>query len=250
MRLYENQNQSQERNIVYPRQWNPPQKNHTLEWLYQKISNKDVHILGSGASLYGIDWSKFDDKETFVINNTIRYYPNPTAHLFIDSPAYLDGPLPDGVPVITSILNAVREPYYGVHLTSQYNPDFSAGYYSPFSTAHLAISVAMAHGAKRVLLWGVEQMFFTDEEAEEFSEYTKTNPYYIKHDIAEVRKRISERGQNMGHFYSEEITHRKDKLESPYKNAGNKMDVFKNDNIYNMSPVHNTPFKFLHWSQI
>jgi hypothetical protein len=250
MRLNRNLSQSQslqKKVVMYQRQWSQnPRSMPDMSWLVDKITNQDVHILGGGASLHGIDWSWFDDKVTLCINNTIKYYPRPTAHVFLDMPVLMQGGQTPGVPIITKYGNAVREPCFNVPVTNSFDPSGMKGFYSPFSTAHVCLSIAVAYKAKRIIVWGMEQKHYTEQDAIEHHQHIQGSGQYKDKDFLSHFKSV----KNFGHFYSKDMPHQRDHIDRSYVNAGLKMNVFKEFNIYTTAKVHNTPFTTIPWSEL
>ena len=235
--------QQPQKKAMHHRSWTTPQQRSDMQWLTDLLINQDVHIIGSGASLWGINWDLFKNQKTLVVNNTIKYYPNPTAHVFLDMPVLKQGGHTPGVPIITKRGNVVPQPAHHIIVSNQFDKTGEKGYYSPFSTAHTCISLALVHGAKRIFLWGLEQMHYDEITALKFHKYVQTSPYYIRKDFIDQWRKIKSKGGYMGHFYSEDIPHQRDKIAKSYINAGDRMAPFKGYPVYQTTPIHNTPFE-------
>jgi len=249
--------QSQERPIprYFQTTWSRETPHNTdLSWFKESFEGQDVHILAGGVSLYGIDWNRFKDRKTICVNNTIKWYPNPSVHLFLDMPVLSEGGRSVGVPIITRVGNNVSNKegeVYHIRCANRITLEPErTGFFSHYSTVHVAISLCLFAQAKRVFLWGVEQMFMNDEQFKQLSEFQWLCDWYIKKDILKVHAKMKKNGQSFGHFYSPVMPHKRDGVERPYKNARHGLNEFiphmSKIPMFNMSPVHNTPFPFLH----
>jgi len=220
-----------------------------LSELKQQFQGEDIHVLGSGLSLYGIDWDLFNGKKTICINNTIKYCNKPTVHVFLDMPVLEEGGKKHGVPIITRIGNSVQSNVNDIYKircgrAMTQNP-IERGFYSAFSTGHIAIHLALYFGAKNIYLWGIEKGFMNREEIVKLSDYMKESGYYKKLDIVDQYDRLKKSNKGFGHFYSTEWQHRRDNKPNPYQAAGDKLKPFYQfDNIFQASPVHFTQFNF------
>ena len=221
-----------------------------LSGLKKQFQGEDVHILGSGPSLYGIDWNFFKDKKTICINNTIKYMTvNPSVHVFLDMPVLQEGGKRHGVPIITKVgnnvpsnVNEVYKIRCGRALT---NDPMNRGFYSAFSTGHIAIHLALYFEAKNIYLWGIEKGFLEKNEMIKLSDHMKSSPWYTKDDIIEQDEKLRQKGFQMGHFYSPDMIHRRDNKPKAYHGAGSKLDPFYTfKNIYQMTPIHFTKFPY------
>ena len=239
----------------FHRTWSHETKNNcNLSRFKEEFYDQDVHILAGGVSLYGIDWDRFKDRKTICVNNTIKWFTHPSVHLFLDMPVLLEGGRTDGVPIITRVGNNVptdKGEVYHLKCANRITLDPERnGFFSHYSTVHVAISLALFAQAKRVFLWGVEQMFMNDEQFKTLSDFQWLCDWYKKKDILKVYNKMKKNGQCFGHFYSHAMPHKRDGVERPYKNARHGLNDFMQHvhrmPIFNMSPVHNTPFPFLH----
>ena len=235
---------------IFNHRWSKanPQNTSDLSWLVEELNGQDVHIIGGGVTLFGIDWSKFEGRKTIIVNNTLKWMKKGTCLLFLDMPVLeVVGQIDHDLPVITKIGNRVNG-HPNVHyikLANRVTPNpLQRGFYSHYATVHVAISIALFCSAKRIFLWGCEQMMMNQEQFETLKTWQETSNWY-KDDILRAYHQLKHQNKHFGHFYSTEFQHGRDNFPKPYQNAGNGMKEFLGKGeIYNMSPIHNTPFAF------
>lgn len=222
-----------------------------LEPLKDLFFGKDVYIIGSGLSAYDLDWNWFDGKTTVCINNTIKWFRNPSLHVFLDMPVLQEGGRAQGVPILTKTGNSVDERFGSVYKvrvgrSMNHEPE-QGGFYSSYSSTHVSIHVALYLGSKNVYLIGCEQMFYNREQVAELELYMRTNPMYGARlpSIVEQYDKLKSKNRGFGHWYSPWMAHNRDKLENSYKLAGDRMEPFyKYKNVYQLAKIHNTKFPF------
>lgn len=221
-----------------------------LSDLRPHFQGKDVFVIGSGPSLYGIDWSVFEGKPTICINNTIKWFKKPTIHTFLDLPVLQQGGLSPGVPVVTKTGNNVPEhnnKIYKILVGRKYSetPEKN-GFYSAYSTGHVAINLAIYFKAKRIFLLGLEKGFLGESQFKELKKYMDSVPWYKNHhDILEQAASCKKKGYDMGHFYTPWMPHGRDRQVKSYNVAGDRLDPFYGKaEIYQLTPIHFTKFPF------
>jgi hypothetical protein len=221
-----------------------------ISYFKKQFKDQDVYIIGSGPSLYGIDWEVFKDKKTICINNTIKWFKNPTVHIFLDMQVLKEGGRSPGIPIVTKIGNFVPDhtgPVYKIRVGRNLNSNPEAnGFYSAFSTGHIAIHFAIHCGAKRIFILGMEKGFLDNDQFKQLKGYMDASPWHkTHHDILEQKAKCEKRGYQMGHFYSQEMRHTRDNGHKSYNSAGERLTPFYDvPEIYQLTPVHFTEFPF------
>lgn len=222
-----------------------------LDPLKKILLDEDVYVIGSGLSAYDLKWDWFSDKKTICINNTIKWFRNPTLHLFLDMPVLQEGGRVHGVPIVTKMGNQV-DPRFGdvYHIKVGHRGRINsepekAGFFSSYSSTQVGIHLAQYLGAKRIFLIGVDQKFMNYDECLDLEKFFEISPMHGNGlpKLSEQYLKLKKNNQGFGHWYSPWFAHKRDKFESSYVKAGDMMTpLYQFQNIYQLSPIHNTGF--------
>lgn len=178
-----------------------------------RFSGQDVHVVGSGPSLYGFDYSFFKGRRVIAINHAYKE----TEHdfkVFNDS-NFVRREDPEAVNVTLSLCpKSVYKPservinYHAVPFRFTPHP---GDVYGKGESGCTALCIAIQGGARRIFLWGLDYTFASLGS-----------------------------GELLHHSTAGKYAHR---MNSPadkayYDNARFRFEVFKNfDNIFNCSDI-------------
>lgn len=131
-----------------------------LKFITGRYVGKAVHIVGSGPSLAGFDYSLLQGKIILAINHASREVPNFDAKIVLDA-NHITRENPDALrsfPLLCSThatddARAIRF-RMASHFDDQPGPVYAYG-----SSGLAAVSIALQGGADRVILWGLDYCF-------------------------------------------------------------------------------------------
>lgn len=145
------------------------------QFIKYKFLDKDVHVVGSGPSLYGFDYSYFDGKNVISTNHAHKLLKN-SINVFVDKsfPTRED----------STILNTTCMTFNHHKLDVSYsfprsnyfsfNPE--NGVYTTKSSGAAALTIALQSGARCVYIHGLDCTGFTVEQMAEIASTNNVAP--------------------------------------------------------------------------
>ena len=153
------------------------------------LSGKECHILGSGESLKGFDFTGIDDKFTIAINHTIEHYKasalifndrmflrttsfnleNYHGLIFCSTSAMIYQPIHN--------MLGQKNVYIYTKNEKQVSYRFEDGLFHPCSTGWLALNLALIMNAEKIYLYGFDftGMHFFESKEHHIYQYKKSN---------------------------------------------------------------------------
>ena len=202
------------------------------EFITNRFSGLDIHIVGSGASLVGFDYSFFDNKNVIAINHA--YKMTKSDYLVFNDSHFINE---NGGKLEYSghVLCPKRIQYDGsskieFDLVNTFYSDPLKGVYIWRSSALSAITIALQGNASRIFLWGVDCRFFSKNEIIKIVKENTVNQDVIRH--IEGSERLI-----WTHSTDDKFNHtmNKPRDEKIFNDVVNNFGVFPKDKIFNMS---------------
>jgi len=202
------------------------------EFIREKFKNTEVHIVASGPSLLGFDYSKLKGKNIIAVNHAYKMVDSLYC-VFVDKsfPAREDVNviknsvcLSRYIPEYPSIINFI--------FNNIFNLDPEKGVYHRRSSGVAALTTALQGGASSVFLWGFDCKFYTEQEARETIARNGGNG-----DLP-VKRSI------YGHSTSGMYNHTRDQAadSTVFRQTVEFFKVFPRNSIYNMSTLSVIPY--------
>jgi len=149
-------------------------------FITDKYKDQDVHIVASGASLFGFDYSKITGN-IITVNHSHKSI-NSDYTVFIDK----SFPIREDSSVLKktciSRYNADFPNIIDTKFINYFSYKISDGCYSGNSSGIAAITTALQAGAKKVFLHGFDSRGFNRDEMIEICEYNNYDTLNIVHD--------------------------------------------------------------------
>lgn len=203
------------------------------DYIKDRFTGQDVHVVGSGPSLYGFDYRKFAGKiviatnhayrclnaarvECYVVINDVNFYLREDKGRVLQTP---------GVRVLAA--KQTQIPAGNNVILYDFNREFSfdsaSGVYGREVAGATALCIALQGGAKRVFLWGLDSRLLKDEELRIAANKNGTRP------PADKKFLIHATDGMFDHSVTEE------KYAHLYTDKTHIFDQFPDDRVFNMS---------------
>lgn len=209
------------------------------EFITNKFSGLDVHIVGSGASLVGFDYSFFNNKTVIAINHAYKMTHSDYL-VFNDSQFVKENA--GSLEYSGNVLCPRRIQHDGPNkiefdLVNTYYSDPTKGVYTWRSSALSAITIALQGNASRVFIWGIDCRFFSKNEIIKIAKENSNDQKII--DYIEGSERLI-----WTHSTDDKFNHTmsRPRDEKVFSDVVNYFGVFPVDKIINMSEYSTIPF--------
>jgi len=210
------------------------------DFIKDRYKNKDVHIVASGPSLIGFDYSYFNDKNVIAVNHAYKLVKNDFV-VFLDSHfAARESPevLTSGNTLVCS--RSAHVPFdqcYAFKAVNRFQLDPNEGVYSPRSSGLAALTIAIQGSAKNIYLWGFDYRFFSFPEIVEAANSNGADKA-TKDFIKNLKK------EKYGHATTGKFKHSQDEAyhEIIFKDIVKLFEIYPRHNIFNMSKYSAIPF--------
>lgn len=217
-----------------------------VEFIKDKFKGQPVHVVASGPSLFGFDYSKLDNCNVIAVNHAFKF----VKHDFTVSVDNLVKREED------TVVDPLKTPYWLTRLIRDFrhlpnvitlkffDTDFSfdpeQGVYHSRLAGCAALCVALQSGASHVYLWGFDCRFFT------FSELVESTVMH-GHTTADAREMILETIGDLpkyAHGTSGRANHSREKLsdEGVFVDTIKHFQKFPRDVVTNMSMLSAIPY--------
>lgn len=131
-----------------------------LDFITGRFSGRDVHIVASGPSLAGFDYSYFQDKTVIAVNHSYKKTPfdfkvfSDRSFVRKEDPASID----NGFSLCPAKAHGETDKVINFAYSSQYQEE-PGPVYGMGSSGLVALTIALQGGASRVFLWGYDYTF-------------------------------------------------------------------------------------------
>lgn len=152
------------------------------DFIKGRFAGGDVHVIASGPSLYGFDYSFFKNKTVIAVNHAWKV-SNHKFVVFMDRHfAVTESPgVTEQTVCLTRKLPNIKSIQFNDTRIFTYDPEH--GVYCRQSSGVSALTVAVQSGASKIFLWGFDSRFFSPEEMRDVAKYNGAeimpgNKYY------------------------------------------------------------------------
>lgn len=200
------------------------------EFIKDRFKNSDVHIIASGPSLIGFDYSALKNKRVITINHAYKLV-NSEFTVFIDKEFYKEDP--DIANQFTlSRHDCDPKPSIGFNMSKEFSMNPENGVYPRMNknSGLSAICIALQGGAEKIYLCGFDHRFFNSEQAKIIAEYNGN--------------KIDDNKETWAHSTTGKFNHTREtpNIEETFKNIIPLFEVFPKEKIFNMSPFSAIPY--------
>lgn len=131
------------------------------DFITGRYAGKVVHVVASGPSLRGFDYSKLSGKTIIAVNHAYKEVPNFDVKVGLDKTFFTrEDPQAIGRGWTIAPPHAVRDHTQVINFRMTAHFDINPGpVYSYGSSGLAALTVALQGGAERVVLWGFDYCF-------------------------------------------------------------------------------------------
>jgi len=202
------------------------------DFIKDRFKNSDVHIVGSGPSLIGFDYSKLRNKKVITINHSYKLISSEFT-VFIDKEFYKEDPYVFNQ-ITLSRFDCIPKPTIGFNMAKEFSMNPEDGVYPRRNknSGLSAICIALQGGADKIFLYGFDHKFFNLEQAKIIAEYNKF-PGEIDGDR-----------ETWAHSTSGKFNHTREtpNIAETFKSIISFFEVFPSEKIFNMSPFSAIPY--------
>ena len=196
------------------------------EYIRNRFKNKEDHIVASGPSLIGFDYSKLKGKKVIAVNNAYRKVDAEYC-VFVDR-TFIDNEAPEVVKDVVCVSRKIIDyPHIkDFKFSDRFQMDPEKGVYNRRSSGVSAITTALQGGAKKIYLYGFDCKAWTAKEAEQIARLNGD-------------KNFKPKKEHYVHSTSDEYNQQSDELKNihVFEQTIKLFNAFPRDMIINMSPV-------------
>jgi hypothetical protein len=208
-----------------------PAKSKYPPFIKDRFKNFDVHIVGSGPSLIGFDYSVLDGKRVITVNHAYKLVKSEFT-VFIDKCFKREDPEIFNNTFTISRADCDPKPNIGFNMARSFSLDPFAGVY-PYTRKNSgmsAITIALQGGAEKIYLYGFDHRFINAEQAVAIAEYNGTS---LENDRSV-----------WAHSTSGKFNHTREtpNIAETFANIVDDFRFFPRERIYNMSPFSVIPY--------
>ncbi len=197
------------------------------DFISNRFTGKEVHVVASGPSLLGFDYSQLKGKTVIAVNYAYKF----VEHDFV---VYVDKGFPKealGITEETTCLSRPQRtfpPTVGLKILSHFTMDPKVGVYGGIhqrSSGVAALCIALQGGAEHVYIYGMDCKFFSREEALAAARFNGAPESIVTLD-------------RYGHSTSGVIPHKRDDEDADaiFQLTAKLFNVFPRDKVTNQSP--------------
>lgn len=217
------------------------------DYISNRFSWQDVHVVASGPSLIGFDYSRFNGCNVIAVNHVHKLIDFNQAHGFVvfnDNQFLVEDPdfLQLGCPVVCAEQVIIPDERVDAKFkfADRFGFDSESGVFGRSSSGIAALSIALQSGAGRIFLWGFDYRFLNKLELLKAARMNNASDG--------IFEQILDGGDYQGHSTSGVFKHSMDSINDEFcfiQTTKYFSEFIDYHNIVNMSPFSAIPDSYI-----